>query len=193
MMTPAAIYQLAIDTGFPPDTAVKMVAIAMKESSGNPRAYNGRPPDDSYGLWQINMYGALGPARLAEYGLASKDQLFDPAVNARIAFDLWNGNDRNLARHWGIEIEPYASRYRSFLPVAQLARATVEGSPGAGVVVASTPRATPSPPADFPGGQTLPADPGQNRSRPGSPAPRRSLWGRLFLAFFSWWRRGTDA
>lgn len=60
-----------------------MVAIALGESGGNPRAHNTRPPDNSYGLWQINMYGSLGPARRREFGLSSNDQLFDPATNAR--------------------------------------------------------------------------------------------------------------
>lgn len=60
-----------------------MVACALGESGGDTRAHNTRPPDNSYGLWQINMYGALGPARRREFGLTSNDQLFDPATNAR--------------------------------------------------------------------------------------------------------------
>lgn len=60
-----------------------MVAIALGESGGNTHAHNSRPPDNSYGLWQINMYGDLGPARRREFGLTSNDQLFDPATNAR--------------------------------------------------------------------------------------------------------------
>jgi hypothetical protein len=62
-----------------------MAAIAMAESGGNPRAHNPIPPDDSYGLWQINMLGAMGPSRRAQYGITSNAQLFDPAVNARAA------------------------------------------------------------------------------------------------------------
>lgn len=62
-----------------------MAAIAMAESGGNPSAHNPIPPDNSYGLWQINMLGSLGPARRKEFGLASNSDLFNPAVNARVA------------------------------------------------------------------------------------------------------------
>jgi hypothetical protein len=62
-----------------------MVAIALGESGGNTRAHNDNPGtrDNSYGLWQINMYGQMGPDRRREFGLSSNDQLFDPATNAR--------------------------------------------------------------------------------------------------------------
>ncbi|MER6059473.1 transglycosylase SLT domain-containing protein [Streptomyces albidoflavus] len=58
-------------------------AVAMAESGGNPRAHNPVPPDNSYGLWQINMLGALGPSRRAQFGLSRNEDLFDPAKNAR--------------------------------------------------------------------------------------------------------------
>jgi hypothetical protein len=62
-----------------------MAAIAMAESGGNPRAHNLVPPDNSYGPWQINMYGKLGPARRKAFGISSNEQLYDPAINARAA------------------------------------------------------------------------------------------------------------
>lgn len=62
-----------------------MAAIAMAESGGNPNAHNVIPPDNSYGLWQINMIGSMGPGRRKEYGISSNDELFNPAVNARAA------------------------------------------------------------------------------------------------------------
>ncbi|TDP96589.1 transglycosylase-like protein with SLT domain [Labedaea rhizosphaerae] len=61
------------------------VAVALAESGGDPKAHNGVPPDNSYGLWQINMIGALGPDRRHQYHLKSNDELFDPATNARVA------------------------------------------------------------------------------------------------------------
>jgi hypothetical protein len=64
---------------------VTMSAIAMAESGGRTTAHNPIPPDNSYGLWQINMLGAMGPARRREYGISSNSALFDPAVNARAA------------------------------------------------------------------------------------------------------------
>jgi hypothetical protein len=66
------------------DIAV-MVAIAMAESGGNILAHNSRPPDDSYGLWQINMIGALGVSRRAAFGLKKNEDLYNPAENARVA------------------------------------------------------------------------------------------------------------
>lgn len=63
-----------------PDTAA---AIALAESGGSTTAHNIIPPDDSYGLWQINMLGSLGPARRKSLGISSNSSLFDPATNAR--------------------------------------------------------------------------------------------------------------
>jgi hypothetical protein len=72
------------------------VAVAFAESGGNPTAHNSKPPDDSYGLWQINMLGAMGPARRKQFGITSNDQLYDPAINAKAAHSVfqsqgWNG------------------------------------------------------------------------------------------------------
>jgi hypothetical protein len=66
-----------------------MVAIAHAESGFNPRAHNARPPDNSYGLWQINMLGSMGPARRKQFGISSNDQLFDPVTNARAAQSIY--------------------------------------------------------------------------------------------------------
>lgn len=66
----------------------------MAESGGNPNAHNKVPPDDSYGLWQINMIGKLGPARRAAYGLKRNADLFDPETNARVMSEISkNGRD----------------------------------------------------------------------------------------------------
>jgi hypothetical protein len=68
-------------------------AVAMKESTGRPRSINDNPNtgDYSHGLFQINMIGSLGPARLKQYNLDSNEDLFDPLVNAKIAFQMSNG------------------------------------------------------------------------------------------------------
>lgn len=68
------------------------VAVALAESGGNPRAHNATPPDNSYGLWQINMLGAMGPDRRKKFGLQSNEDLFQPAVNARAAYGIWKGS-----------------------------------------------------------------------------------------------------
>lgn len=66
-------------------------AIALAESGGRPDAHNPKPPDDSYGLWQINMLGSLGPARRRQFGLSSNDQLYDPLTNAKAAVAISGG------------------------------------------------------------------------------------------------------
>lgn len=62
-----------------------MAAIAMAESNGNTNAHNATPPDDSYGLWQINMLGEMGPARRRQFGISKNTDLYNPFVNARAA------------------------------------------------------------------------------------------------------------
>lgn len=59
-----------------------MAAIALAESGGNTQAHNPKPPDDSYGLWQINMIGKLGPERRKAFKISSNSELFDPKKNA---------------------------------------------------------------------------------------------------------------
>lgn len=86
----ADLYTLAIAAGLPPARAKIAAAIAVSESGGNPAAHNTTGPDNSYGLWQINMKGRLGPPRLKQFGITSADQLFDPATNARAMAILSN-------------------------------------------------------------------------------------------------------
>lgn len=83
-MNQSQIYTLARNAGLPAARAKIAAAIAMAESGGNPAAVVHDSDDDSYGLWQINMRGSMGPTRRALYGLASNDALLDPATNARV-------------------------------------------------------------------------------------------------------------
>ncbi len=101
------VYNLARGAGFPPTTAQQMVAIAERESGLNPDAYTSSiagSTEASYGLWQINMSGSLGAARLAQFGIANASQLLDPATNAAAAFSIWGGNDAvlNGPQGWNI-------------------------------------------------------------------------------------------
>jgi len=84
-LSPERIARHAHDAGFRGEDLTIAVAVALAESGGDPRAHNPTPPDDSYGLWQINVLGSLGPARRRELGLGSDRELFDPAVNAAAA------------------------------------------------------------------------------------------------------------
>jgi hypothetical protein len=73
------IYGFARQAGFSPDQAATMTAIALAESGGDSRSHNPFG-EDSRGLWQIN-------AR-AHPDLAQKYNLYDPAQNARAAFEV---------------------------------------------------------------------------------------------------------
>ena len=68
-------------------------AIAKRESSGRPLAYNGnrKTGDSSYGIFQINMLGNLGVARKEKFDLRSNILLFDPVINAEITYYMTKG------------------------------------------------------------------------------------------------------
>lgn len=112
-MNQSAIQSLAASVGFP-DPALA-AAIAMAESGGNERAHNGTPPDDSYGLWQINMYGSLGPSRRAQFGLSSNSDLYDPATNARAAVAIYSAQGY---RAWGAYTNGSYRRFYGGSPAA---------------------------------------------------------------------------
>jgi hypothetical protein len=82
-------------------------AVVKKESNGRPLAFNGnaKTGDSSYGIFQINMIGGLGVARRDKYDLNSNKELFDPVVNAQIAYHMSNeGSDWSS---WGVGKFPY--------------------------------------------------------------------------------------
>jgi hypothetical protein len=84
---------LLASAGFHGDGLNTAVAVAMAESGGHPTSHNTNAGtgDNSYGLFQINMLGSLGPARMQQYHLSSYDELFNPTVNARVAYQLSQG------------------------------------------------------------------------------------------------------
>lgn len=79
--------------GFSGDSLPMARAVLMAESHGNADAHNPNAStgDNSYGLFQINMLGNLGPDRLKRYGLSSNDDLYDPLTNAKVAYRMSNG------------------------------------------------------------------------------------------------------
>lgn len=86
-LTRAEIRTYAANAGFPESELDMAVEVALKESSGNPRAVNSVP---CYGLWQINMAGKMGTDRRRALGISSNDALYDPAVNAKAAKMIWS-------------------------------------------------------------------------------------------------------
>jgi len=83
--------------------------IAKRESGGRPDAFNpdASTGDRSYGLFQINMLGSMGPARRKQFGLARDEDLLDPLTNAKSAFRMSNGG-RDFGA-WGIGPNAYRS------------------------------------------------------------------------------------
>ena len=63
-------------------------AIAFYESTNRPMALN--KSSNCYGLFQINMSGSLGPSRRDKYGLKSNEDLYNPLINAQIAYQMSN-------------------------------------------------------------------------------------------------------
>jgi hypothetical protein len=93
MARPRSTDEILRAAGFRGEGLRKARAIMLAESTGRPAAHNTNHAtgDDSYGLFQINMLGDLGPDRRRRYGLKSNDDLLDPVVNARVAFQMSKG------------------------------------------------------------------------------------------------------
>jgi len=100
-LEPEELKELLYSVGFRGESLKQAWAIAMKESTGRPKAHNKNPAtgDNSYGLFQINMIGSLGPARLEKFNLESNKDLFDPVRNAEIAYFMSNGGKNWSAWH----------------------------------------------------------------------------------------------
>lgn len=121
-MDAAQIAQYARGAGLTGDSVATAVAVALAESGGNPRAHNAVPPDNSYGLWQINMLGSMGPARRKQFGLQSNEDLYDPATNARAMAAISNGG-----KNWTPWTTYTRGSYLAFLPQARAAAGNTTG------------------------------------------------------------------
>ena len=93
MLTDQELVTLLKTVGFEGAGLKKAWAIAKRESNGRPLAYNGnrKTGDSSYGIFQINMLGNLGPERLEKFDLKSNRELFDPVTNAEITYYMTDG------------------------------------------------------------------------------------------------------
>lgn len=81
--------------GFKGQNLKEAWAVAKKESNGRPFAFNGNAStgDSSYGIFQINMIGMLGPDRREKFDLQHNADLFNPVLNAKIAYHMSNGGE----------------------------------------------------------------------------------------------------
>jgi len=87
--------------GFKEQALEDAMKIARFESGGIPGRHSdpSLKKDDSHGLFQINMLGALGPDRRKKYGLKSDDDLYNPEINARVAYEIYKGSN-GFANAW---------------------------------------------------------------------------------------------
>lgn len=92
-LTDIQLVDLLKAIGFKGDKLRTACAIAKAESNGRPFAFNGNSEtgDSSYGVFQINMIGELGPNRREKFNLESNVELFNPVVNSKIAFHMTKG------------------------------------------------------------------------------------------------------
>lgn len=127
--TVGQLKELALSVGFNEKNASIAAAVAMGESGGNSSILNDNPKtgDLSYGLWQINMIGEMGPERKKQFGLSSYKDLYDPVTNARAAFKLSGGSN---FQPWSVYNE---KTYLPFLKEAQTHKkaGTVTAKPAA--------------------------------------------------------------
>ena len=94
--------------GFPEELVPRMVAIANAESSRIPNNRNFKGSDLSYGLFQINMLGDMGPERRAQFGIQSNEQLYDPLTNAKAAKAIYDQQGLNA---WSVHRSGAADKF----------------------------------------------------------------------------------
>ena len=116
------LLKLLTSVGFVGENLREAWAMVMRESRGNANSHNTTPPDDSYGLFQINYYdpeeAAERDRKFSEYvpGYKSRADLFNPEINARAAaymsqkgknWSAW-GDPRVVAQPWYDDYNPRA-------------------------------------------------------------------------------------
>lgn len=92
-LTDSQLVELLKAVGFKGKALRTAWAVAKAESNGRPFAFNGNTNtgDSSYGIFQINMLGFLGPDRRDKFDLDLNAELFSPVANAQIAYHMTNG------------------------------------------------------------------------------------------------------
>lgn len=114
-MDPYDVARLLYKKGFRGKDITNMLAISWRESRWQPGAQADDKDDLSYGLFQINMMGKLGPARRGYFKISKNEELFDPEKNVWAARQMFgNGN----YSPWNIDGNPLA-KTESIMPKAQ--------------------------------------------------------------------------
>lgn len=141
ILTDDQLYAVIRQAGFDPAKMVQpgvsvpaaVMAVALRESAGNPYAFNGNEltRDRSRGLLQINLmdadtYADVKPALPVFNGTVLEEALFNPLINAQAGFMLTKGGNVELMNvAWYIlrAGTSYQSRWLAMLPRAQAAEA----------------------------------------------------------------------
>lgn len=94
-LTDSELVDLLKTTGFKGKALKIAWAVAKAESNGRPLAFNGNinTLDQSYGLFQVNMLRMLGEDRRERFDLAHNADLFNPVINAKIAYRMTKGGE----------------------------------------------------------------------------------------------------
>ena len=121
------LVSILTQAGFSGSGLATAYAVAKAESGGRATDYNGntKTGDQSYGLFQINMLGSMGPDRRKKFGLSSNQDLFDPATNARVAYAMSNGGT-----NWGPWSAYKNGSYKKFLDTSAHGGGTSGGFTG---------------------------------------------------------------
>ena len=92
-LTDLELKELLSLVGFKGQNLIEAWAVAKKETNGTPTRVNpnAKTGDNSWGLFQINMIGILGPDRRNKFDLVTNSDLINPVINAEIAFYMSNG------------------------------------------------------------------------------------------------------
>jgi hypothetical protein len=92
-LTDSQLVELLKAVGFTGKGLKTAWAVAKAESNGRPFAFNGntKTGDSSYGIFQINMLGTLGPDRRDKLDLDLNAELFSPVKNAQAVFYMTKG------------------------------------------------------------------------------------------------------
>lgn len=95
-------------------------AVAKAESNGRPFAFNGnhKTGDSSYGVFQINMIGDLGPDRREKFDLETNAELFSPVINAQIVYAMTKGGTDWSA--WKHARTPAIKKWLKKFPTSQI-------------------------------------------------------------------------
>lgn len=132
-MDPYDVARLLYKKGFRGKDITNMLAISYRESRWTPGALADDSDDLSYGLFQINMMGNMGPARRGYFKISNNEELYDPETNVKAARILFGGGNYSP---WNIDGNPLA-KTESIMPKAQAI--TKELGYGGGDPVVNTP------------------------------------------------------